>query len=278
MPVLTSPSVSDASGVDRAFRITLYVFAGTIVFSLGGTLLLKLVPSTMQIFGPYYATLVKAPTWTYMALLPILPILMYGPTLGARKMAMFFVWGCLIGGLSELVGTTTGFPFGAYSYTTWLGPKLFGHVPLFIPPSWFAMSIVSLDLARRLATGRAGRILLATVFMVLWDVSLDPAMSHAFPFWTYPDGGFFYGMPLSNWLGWFGVSLVIMAGYELIWGGLTRSHRQAPTVYLLNCLFPLLLSLLYGLYLAFFVGALATALPLVAVYLRGRPVKEASTA
>ena len=95
-------------------------------------------------------------------------------------------------------------------------------------------------------------------------------MSRAFPFWVYPGGGFFYGMPLSNWIGWLAVSLVIVAGYEFIGGGLPGSNRWAGPVYVLNGLFPLLLSLLYGLYGAFFVGAAAIALPFLVIRLRRR--------
>lgn len=253
------------SVVERAFRVCLLIFIGAIVFSLAGTLLLVVYPPAMGIFGPYYPALVKAPTWTYMAFLPILPILMYGRSLGPSLMAFFVIWGSLIGGMSELAGTQTGWPFGAYAYTGWLGPKMFDHVPYFIPLSWFAMSIVSLDLAARLCDGRIARVLVAAVFMVLWDVALDPAMSRAFPFWVYPDGGFFYGMPASNWGGWFLVSVAIVAGYEWIGGGLRSTSRWAPTVYLLNGLFPILLSLLYGLVGAFFIGLAAIALPLLAV-------------
>lgn len=257
------------SRVLTLFRIALWIFIGTMVFSLAGSLFLKVFPASMAFFGPYYPILVKAPTWSYMALLPILPALMYGPVLGWR-LAFFALWGSAVGAASELVGTTTGFPFGTYAYTDWLGPKILGHVPYFIPLSWFAMSILSLDLARRVVRGRYGRILVATLFMVCWDVALDPAMSRAFPFWVYPGGGFFYGMPLSNWIGWFGVSLVIMSGYEFIGGGLPASNRWAPVIYLLNGLFPLLLSLLYGLYGAFVIGAVALSLPLLAIRLRRR--------
>lgn len=260
------PPSTSRSAHDQAFRVAFWVFVGAIGFSLGGTLLLRLFPSLVGFFGPYYATLVKAPTWTYMALLPVLPVLLYVRSLGVPRMAFFVLWGCLIGGLSELIGTSTGVPFGPYQYTGWLGPKLLDHVPYFIPLSWFAMSILSLDLARRVAARRYERILVATVFMVLWDVSLDPAMSSAFPFWVYPEGGFFYGMPASNWAGWFVVSLVIMWGFEVIGGGLPASDRWALRLYLLNCLFPLGLSLLYGLYPAVVIGLVATALPLLAVW------------
>jgi putative membrane protein len=178
-----------------------------------------------------------------------------------------------VGAAGELVGTTgvlsvggVPLPFGEYQYTNWLGPKIAGHVPYFIPPSWFAMSIVSLDLARRVTTRRWGYLLLGTTFMVLWDVSLDPAMNQAFPFWTYAVDGFFFGMPFSNWCGWFAVTLVIMIGYEWMRGDRAIKNDWAPWVYALNCAFPLAISLLRDLYLAAFIGALASALPFVILW------------
>lgn len=268
MSVTLSPPAPATDRTAHLLRWLLYVFVGTMVFSLAGSLLLRFVPAVVPFFGPYYPSLVKFPTWVYMALLPVLPVLMYTRSLGGWLMAFFVGWGCLVGGMSELIGTQTGFPFGKYGYSDWLGPKLMGQVPYFIPFSWFAMSILSLDLASRIVARRYERILVAALFMVLWDVSLDPAMSRAFPFWHYPEGGFYYGMPALNWLGWFVVSGIIVWGFEVIGGGLKALHPKAPLVYLLNCLFPLLLCLVYDVYAAFFIGSLATALPLLAV--RGR--------
>ena len=258
---------------DRLFVICFWTYVGAIAFSILGLLLLRLVPAAFELFAPYYDLLVKVPTWTYMMLMAILPMLMYAPKLEGRRFAFFLAWGSLIGAASELLGTTTGFPFGAYSYTNWLGPKIASHVPFFIPLSWFAMSILSLDLARRITARRSGRIVLAAFFMVLWDVSLDPAMGRfaQTTFWSYPGGGFYYGMPFTNWLGWFGVSLVIVAGYEWLGGGLDRSDRRAPLLYGLNCLFPILLCLVYGLYPAAAAGILAASVPYVLWYLRVRP-------
>lgn len=267
-----SPAEPSRSLVERLYAVSFWIYVGAIAFSLLGMLLLRTVPSSLPVFAPYYEILVKTPTWTYMTLMAVLPVLMYGPKLGARRMTLFVAWGSLIGAASELIGTMTGVPFGAYAYTTWMGPKIAGHVPYFIPLSWFAMSILSLDLAQRVTTSRWRRILLATVFMVLWDVSLDPAMGRfaQTTFWSYPGGGFYYGMPLSNWAGWFGVSLIIMIGYEWLCGGLPATDRRAPLVYGVNCLFPILLCLLYGLYLGFVAGLLAAAVPYLFLYAKRR--------
>jgi putative membrane protein len=210
-----------------------------------------------------------------MTMLALLPVLMYGPLVGWRRIGLMAVWGCFIGGASELIGTTGFFtmggvalPFGEYQYTQWLGPKIAGHVPYFIPPSWFAMSVISLDLGRRVTPRRWGALLLGTLFMVLWDVSLDPAMNRAFPFWTYGADGFFFGMPLSNWGGWAAVTFVILIGYEYI-GGSTRIENQwAPWVYALNCLFPIAICLLRDVYLAALFGVLATLVPFLLLWWR----------
>ena len=286
MPTASS-STDDGyrDSVDLVFRFAFWILVGAIAFSVMGMLFMNLFPSAMAFFGPVYTKLVKTPTWTFMTMLGILPILMYGPSLGWKRMTFFVVWGCFIGGASELMGTTGLFtvggivmPFGAYEYTAWLGPQILDHVPYFIPPSWFAMAIVSLDLARRVASSRWGRICLGTLFMVLWDVSLDPAMSNTpFVFWDYGVDGFFYGMPLSNWFGWAIVTFIILIGYEFIGGGLSKSHDWAPWVYVLNCIFPLSISLLYGYYGATAFGVLATALPLLALW-QARRLKRASLA
>lgn len=268
MPSQDSSRSTLENNYELLLQFAFWLFVGAISFSIAGMLFLKLVPSSMSVFGPIYTKLVKTPTWTFMVMLAVLPVLMYGPGLGWARMGFFVGWGCLIGGASELIGTTglltvggVPLPFGAYQYTQWLGPKIAGHVPYFIPPSWFAMSILSLDLARRVTTRRIGYLLLGTLFMVLWDVSLDPAMNQAFPFWRYEANGFFFGMPFSNWCGWTLVTLVILLGYEYIGGGLSVESDWAPWVYALNCLFPLSISLLRGLYAAAFIGLVAALIP-----------------
>jgi putative membrane protein len=194
-----------------------------------------------------------------MSLLPVIVALMYLPIVGGRRLIWLILTGSLIGASAELLGTTTGFPFGGYTYTDWLGPKILGHVPYFIPLSWYAMALVCHDLSLRVTRRRGPAILLAALFMVGWDVSLDPAMSRAFPFWTYSTDGFFYGMPLSNWAGWFVTSLAILGVFWLLTRGVRVEHRLAPLFFFLNCFFPFILSLQYGLYGATLAGVITTA-------------------
>ncbi|MPZ75620.1 MAG: carotenoid biosynthesis protein [Deltaproteobacteria bacterium] len=102
---------------------------------------------------------------------------------------------------SELLGTTYGIPFGAYSYTALLGVKWFDRVPLLIPLSWFTMSWACWVIARRRAAGISA-VLLGAALLVAWDLLLDPAMSKVTSYWIWGDKGSYYGMPLMNLLGW----------------------------------------------------------------------------
>ncbi len=102
---------------------------------------------------------------------------------------------------SELMGTGWGVPFGPYSYTSLLGPKWFGLVPLLIPLSWFTMSWACWTIARQARSGVAA-IFLATVLLVSWDLLLDPAMSKVTSYWVWGEAGSYYGMPWMNLFGW----------------------------------------------------------------------------
>lgn len=279
------------AGADRGvFYAAFGFFLASILFSLAGAALLHYAPAAAAPtlawiavnLGVGLETLIKAPTWLNMAVLPVIAFALFFRELGTdsggnfdrgrawRRSLAFLLAGSAIGAGAELVGTQTGFPFGAYSYGDFLGPKIAGHVPWLIPPSWYALSIVSYDLGRRLGAGAAGRVAGTALFMVLWDAALDPAMNYAFPFWKYDGGGAYFGMPLSNWAGWALTSLAIGAAYEFALGGMRPApeafvRRWSPTFYAANSLFSVGVCLAYGAPLAALAGAtgLAAALALV---------------
>jgi putative membrane protein len=122
---------------------------------------------------------------------------------------------------SEFAGTSWGLPFGAYEYTDLLGPKIADKVPYLIPASWFFMGLASyrIALAAPEAThstlaARLWRIVGATLILVLWDVTLDPAMSYTTPFWIWEQPGRYYGMPWLNIGGWCLTGLGIMLVFD----------------------------------------------------------------
>lgn len=119
--------------------------------------------------------------------------------------------------VSELVGTATGLPFGSYAYSGLLGWKWFGLVPALIPLSWFLMALPSYVLARRRfrrPSQRVQRFLLGAALLTAWDLALDPAMSGLTSYWSWGEGGPYYGMPLINLGGWMLTGIVLMGLIE----------------------------------------------------------------
>jgi uncharacterized membrane protein len=154
---------------------------------------------------------------------------------------------------SELLGTTYGIPFGAYSYTSLLGTKWFDRVPVLIPLSWFTMSWACWVIARQRLTGVAA-ILFATALLVAWDLLLDPAMSKVTSYWIWGQPGSYYGMPLINLLGWGVTGLVLFLILAKVAPVPRGEVKFAVWVYLMNFALPLGFCLLNQYWLAVMAG------------------------
>ena len=146
--------------------------------------------------------------------------------LGWWKTGTFCVAAVVLSLASELIGTTTGWPFGTYSYTEGLGTKVLGRVPYTIPLSWFYMGfasyvLASITLARSPLRPRAwAAVVLGAWLLLVWDLVLDPAMAHTslpVQFWVWHDTGPYFGMPIQNLLAWFLTGLAFMGVSRLIW-------------------------------------------------------------
>lgn len=141
--------------------------------------------------------------------------------------------------LAELLGSSTGIPFGKYHYSAILQPQIAG-VPLLIPLAWLMMlppawAIAEIILGKNqtdhhegtqpqsyfkklralvptrpafLAGSRLVFALLASLAFTAWDLFLDPQMV-GWGFWVWEQPGQYFGIPLSNYLGWIIVSALI---------------------------------------------------------------------
>ena len=175
---------------------------------------------------------------------------------------------------SELLGTGYGIPFGPYSYTPLLGAEWLGRVPVVIPLSWFTMAVAAYAVARRSITGimvgsRIAVIAVASMLLLCWDLSLDPAMSHATIYWVWGAHGPYYGMPWSNLAGWYVTGLVLASLLMLLGGDrwIMRLHPKWVTAFFaINLLLPMGMNVASGLWLS--VGVTAIALVAVGVFLK----------
>jgi len=171
---------------------------------------------------------------------------------------------------SELMGTGFGVPFGPYSYTSLLGPKWFGLVPLLIPLSWFTMSWASWVIARQRSSGVTA-VLLGASLLVAWDLLLDPAMSKVTSYWVWGDAGSYYGMPWSNLFGWALTGLVLFIILSKVAPQPRTSGRFALAVYIANFSLPLGFCMLNHYWLAVSAGLAAVVLALSVFGRRGNP-------
>jgi carotene biosynthesis associated membrane protein len=182
-------------------------------------------------------------------------------TLGPRRTLLFFVLATVLPLGAELLGTGTGWPFGAYSYTDGLGLKIAGRVPFTVPLSWFYMGFTSYLLALRVFSRRTGRqqpwkaVLLGAWLLTAWDLVLDPAMaSPALPvrFWIWHQSGPYFGMPLTNLAGWSATGLIFIGLSRVLWrtdAAVSALPAWLPFgVYVANIAFAMALSLSVGLW------------------------------
>jgi putative membrane protein len=136
---------------------------------------------------------------------------------GVRGILAFFAICLIIGNVLENIGVRTGWPFGHYYFTDLMGPK-FLVVPVLLGGAYIGMGYASWILAR-LILGRATAQfsgseivtipLVATFVMVAWDFSMDAIWSTVMHAWIWQEGGVYFGVPVSNFLGWYLNNFVI---------------------------------------------------------------------
>ena len=201
-------------------------------------------------------------------------------TLGLWHWLSFMIPAIGLSLVSELLGTSTGFPFGEYRYLSGLGYKIAGLVPFTIPLSWFYLGfsayIIALTGLKKLELKnwlcQLGAIIFGSLCLTSWDFVLDPAMSQApIPFWVWEQPGAFFGMPYQNFAGWMGTGIIFMLVATLLWKlkpmSLPTQDLKLPlAIYLSNFAFAAVLSLAAGFYLPVLLGVILGILPLVVLY------------
>ena len=195
-------------------------------------------------------------------------------TIGWRKTSIFAAVSYALSLASELIGTGTGWPFGNYVYTDFLGYKVLDHVPYTIPLSWFYMGFASYllgaVLADRLVSQRhtLWSLMLGTWFLTVWDLVLDPAMAHEslrVQFWVWDETGPYFGMPVKNFIGWSVTGLLFMAISRALWREDVKPQAVPMlfplAVYTANVLFAMVLSAGVDLWMPILLAAVLGLIP-----------------
>jgi len=168
---------------------------------------------------------ITIPVWLYLALpkgawlsdaiytvIYILAITTLG--LEYRRFPLIVPLGFAVGLAFEVLGVSTGLPFGRYRYVALDSARLVG-VPLIVPVMWGVFSALAYLAARPFTRG-IRLVLLASSLMVVLDLALDPAMT-SWQAWVWEGGWgpWWQGVPLSNFTGWFLVSAIVLGLYEM---------------------------------------------------------------
>jgi uncharacterized membrane protein len=155
--------------------------------------------------------------------------------LGAGRALAFMVLGYLISWAAEFSAIHVGFPFGEYLYIPatvnrelWVAgvPFMDSLSYVFLAYASYSLALVALtpggwerrgfflqDELGQLGSRRV--LLLGAVLMVTLDIVIDPLALRGYRWFLgqiygYPAGGAYFGVPLSNFAGWFLVALVLI--------------------------------------------------------------------
>jgi uncharacterized membrane protein len=175
-----------------------------------------------------------------------------------RDLLVFAAITLVVSNIFENMNVLTGFPFGHYYYTDILGPKLL-LVPVLIGPAYMGAAYLAWTIARVISGATSSRLpgqltftvpLLAAFMMVSWDLAFDPIFSTINHAWIWLDGGSYFGVPFSNFMGWLLTTFVFLQLFALYLKG--RPHAQS-TAEQLSRIQSLQAILFYGLIAAGYV-------------------------
>lgn len=138
---------------------------------------------------------------------------------GTKRTLLLLVLGFSIAYLSEWASIRWGLPYGdyLYIYSAMEGELILGGVPLWDSLSYVFLAYASYETIAYLAW--KPRILLSAVVMMLADVVIDPIAVRGDQWFLgkiffYPEGGIYFGVPISNFAGWFVVAYAILFSYD----------------------------------------------------------------
>ncbi len=185
----------------------------------------------------FVLSLLPAPISTALATLVLLLFIFVHGSLSYRfkDLFVFSVITLVVSNVFENLSVLTGFPFGHYYYSDVLGPKLF-LVPVLIGPAYLGTAYLTWTIARVISDATRSSLtghriftvpLLAAFMMVSWDLSFDPIYSTINHSWVWLDGGSYFGVPFSNFMGWLLTTFVFLQLFALY----LKGRPNVPSTY-----------------------------------------------
>jgi putative membrane protein len=101
----------------------------------------------------------------------------------------------------ETIALYTGFPYSYFEYTSGFGYQLFGTTPWTVFIAWSPLVVGAYAFSQTFTNTPWKQWLGYILLLVCCDLVLDPG-AVARGLWSYTNGGLWYGVPLTNFLGW----------------------------------------------------------------------------
>ena len=196
-------------------------------------IIIFLFVNILMIFSYRNPNLLAADSFLVTALLFILAVAHGTKRYGKKNIVVFFVITWAVSFFFENLSIRTGFPFGFYHYSPSLGLLT---VPLIIIFAYFSVGYLSWMLSHIL-TGQYYKKLegkqifivpfIAAFIMVIWDLTLDPISSTLQGLWIWTTPGAYFGVPISNFFGWFLVVYIFFQIFALYISRYDIEHENA---------------------------------------------------
>ncbi len=156
-------------------------------------------------------------------------------TLGPIPFFLLLALGFVLSFILEFLGVNRGWIFGSYYYTDTACPlPHLGGVPLCYPLAWTGLIYAGFWTAMVWIQPFHDRVeltwpilLLTATLVTLLDFILDPVAVDEGR-WVWKKGGIYYGIPWSNFAGWFITVLVVMVVFRVIMGPVLPLNLPTP--------------------------------------------------
>lgn len=207
--------------------------------------------------------------------------------IGWQRTALLTAIAWVVAFTAEYSSTRNGIPFGFYSYIpSTIGQELWiSNVPFMDSLSFTFLAYVSFTLAQwlRLPVGaseqevvavrRSFPVLVLTAFLfMLIDVVIDPVALRGDRWflgkiYEYPEPGIYFGVPLTNFLGWAIVGFVTIAIFQQVDRALPLQRGSNPGVKPILCGVMLYyLILVFNLVMTFIIGEMLLGITGIVLY------------
>jgi putative membrane protein len=208
---------------------------------------------------------------------------------GWKKTVIWLVVGYVIAWASEFSSIHNGFPYGLYHY---MYENMPGELMVLGVPFWDSLSYPFMifagyataefilchpePLAKDLINSSESMRFFATLRMtmpaailgafltMLLDIIIDPLTVLGDKWFLgkvyyYPDGGQYFGVPLTNFAGWFLVPLVVIAVFQLVMSSSAPTYQRTNALtHYLNPLFYLSIAI-FNIAITIWIGELLLA-------------------